>query len=66
MSGTLWKDKNLPEGVTKAELDFIANKERDLQVYGHYIVTVEELEKLNLDIEQEEHDRKALKRKRKK
>jgi len=38
---------------TKAELDFIANKERDLKVYGHYVVTLEELEQLHVAIEAE-------------
>ena len=56
MSGSLAKldDFYMPEVGTKAERDFIANKERDLKVYGHYVVTIEELEKLQIAIEEEE------------
>jgi len=41
---------------TKAERNFIASKEHDLKVYGHYIVTIEELEKLQIAIEEEERE----------
>lgn len=56
MSGSLAKldDFFFPGAPTKAENDFIATKQRDLQVYGHYIVTMEELEKLQIAIEEEE------------
>ena len=56
MSGSLAKldDFFFPDVPTKAERDFIAGKERDLKVYGHYIVTIEELKKLQIAIEEEE------------
>lgn len=68
MSGSLAKldDFFFPDVPTKAERDFIAGKERDLKVYGHYIVTIEELEKLQIAIEEEEREMATKKKPAKK
>ena len=55
MSGTL-ADINgfYNDGVTQAELAFIVRKQNDLEANGFYVVTAQELEQLQIEVEREE------------
>jgi hypothetical protein len=40
--------------MTKAQRDYMDQKNRELRIYGHYIVTMEEMENLTAAIRKEE------------
>jgi uncharacterized small protein (DUF1192 family) len=56
MSGTLANMDDFYENSkpTNAELAFVARKQADLEANGFYVVTVQELDQLQVEIEREE------------